>query len=166
MLKQPQVQRYAHESGLKNLMIAEREVVLTFVLQLLTEKGLLKKLAFKGGTCIRKMFLGTTGRFSTDLDFTCLTDEQPDDLISNSYRHSGIRATLPRRSIHDPRQRLVHSCWWTIVGRQSALPSRMEHGRGQPVRVSGQPSRNTNPRNRGGSTEGPKLFSASALCAG
>lgn len=81
MLKQSQVQRYTHESGLKDLMIAEREIVLTFVLQLLTEKGLLKKLAFKGGTCIRKMFLGTTGRFSTDLDFTCLTDEQPDDLI-------------------------------------------------------------------------------------
>ena len=62
-------------------MIAEKEVVLTYVLQRLSETGLLNKLAFKGGTCIRKMFVGSQGRFSTDLDFTSLTDEQPDDLI-------------------------------------------------------------------------------------
>ena len=62
-------------------MIAEKEVVLTYVLQRLSEIGLLDKLAFKGGTCIRKMFIGSQGRFSTDLDFTSLTDEQPDDLI-------------------------------------------------------------------------------------
>ena len=24
----------------------------------------------KGGTCLRKMFIGSQGRFSTDLDFT------------------------------------------------------------------------------------------------
>src|SRR5207245_2679896 len=61
MLTQPQVQRYAVESGLRDIMIAEKEVVLTFLLQLLSERGILDRLAFKGGTCLRKMFLGNQG---------------------------------------------------------------------------------------------------------
>ncbi len=40
MLTQPQVQRYAIESGLRNIMIAEKEVVLTSLLQVLAERGL------------------------------------------------------------------------------------------------------------------------------
>lgn len=70
MLTQAQVQLYSTESGLRDIMIAEREVVLTFLLQLLSERGILDRMAFKGGTCLRKMFLGNQGRFSTDLDFT------------------------------------------------------------------------------------------------
>jgi predicted nucleotidyltransferase component of viral defense system len=53
-----------------SLEIAEREVVLTHALQLLSEAGWLEHFAFKGGTCIRKVHLGATGRFSMDLDFT------------------------------------------------------------------------------------------------
>jgi nucleotidyltransferase AbiEii toxin of type IV toxin-antitoxin system len=70
MLTQAQVQRYSMESGIRDIMIAEKEVVLTFLLQLLSERGILDRLAFKGGTCLRKMFIGSQGRFSTDLDFT------------------------------------------------------------------------------------------------
>jgi hypothetical protein len=40
-------------------MIAEKEVVLTFLLQLLSERRILDRLAFKGGTCLRKMFVGS-----------------------------------------------------------------------------------------------------------
>jgi predicted nucleotidyltransferase component of viral defense system len=54
MLTQPQVQRYANESGLRDMLIAEKEVVLTFLLQLLSERGILDRLAFKGGTCLRE----------------------------------------------------------------------------------------------------------------
>jgi len=61
MLTQAQVQRYSTESGLRDIMIAEKEVVLTFLLQLLSERGILDRLAFKGGTCLRKMFLGNQG---------------------------------------------------------------------------------------------------------
>jgi predicted nucleotidyltransferase component of viral defense system len=81
MLTQPQVQRYAVESGLRDIMIAEKEVVLTFLLQLLSERGLLTRLAFKGGTCLRKMFIGSRGRFSTDLDFTGLEEHDHEDVI-------------------------------------------------------------------------------------
>ncbi|MFH1044496.1 MAG: nucleotidyl transferase AbiEii/AbiGii toxin family protein, partial [Pseudomonadota bacterium] len=72
MLTQPQLQRFAHESGIKNLEIVEKEVVLTYFLQLLSERGFLVDVAFKGGTCIRKTWLGPNGRFSTDVDFTAM----------------------------------------------------------------------------------------------
>jgi predicted nucleotidyltransferase component of viral defense system len=81
MLTQPQVQRYSNESGLRDIMIAEKEVVLTFLLQLLSERGILNRLAFKGGTCLRKMLLGTQGRFSTDLDFTGIEEHDHEEVI-------------------------------------------------------------------------------------
>ncbi len=81
MLTRPQVQRYSAESGLRDIMIAEKEVVLTFLLQLLSERGILARLAFKGGTCLRKMFIGNRGRFSTDLDFTGIEEHDHEDVI-------------------------------------------------------------------------------------
>ena len=81
MLTRPQVQRYSTESGLRDIMIAEKEVVLTVLLQLLSERGLLERLAFKGGTCLRKMFIGSQGRFSTDLDFTGIEEHDHEDVI-------------------------------------------------------------------------------------
>src|SRR3984893_11489911 len=81
MLTRPQVQRYAIESGLRDIMIAEKEIVLTSLLQLLSERGILGRLAFKGGTCLRKMFLGTQGRFSTDLDFTGIEDHDHEEVV-------------------------------------------------------------------------------------
>src|SRR6266576_2255184 len=81
MLTQPQVQRYSTESGLRDIMIAEKEVVLTFLLQLLSERGILNRLAFKGGTCLRKIFIGSQGRFSTDLDFTGIEEHDHQDVI-------------------------------------------------------------------------------------
>jgi len=81
MLTLTEVRRYSAQSGLRDMMIAEKEVVLTFLLQLLSEKGVLKRLAFKGGTCLRKMFIGSQGRFSTDLDFTALEEHDHEDVI-------------------------------------------------------------------------------------
>jgi hypothetical protein len=45
MLTQSQVQRYAVELGLRDIMIAEKEVVLTFLLQLLSERGILNRIS-------------------------------------------------------------------------------------------------------------------------
>jgi predicted nucleotidyltransferase component of viral defense system len=64
------MQHYSNESGLRDIMIAEKEVVLTLLLQLLSERDILDKLAFGGGTSLRRMFIGSQGRFSTDLDLT------------------------------------------------------------------------------------------------
>ena len=39
MLTQPQVQRYPNESGLRDIMIVEKGVVLMLLLQLLSDRG-------------------------------------------------------------------------------------------------------------------------------
>ncbi|MCY3841281.1 MAG: nucleotidyl transferase AbiEii/AbiGii toxin family protein [Gammaproteobacteria bacterium] len=81
MLTRPQTQRYSAEAGLGNIMIAEKEVVLTYLLQLLEDRDILERLAFKGGTCLRKMFVGSAGRFSTDLDFTRIKEHDHQDVV-------------------------------------------------------------------------------------
>ncbi len=59
---------YARSSGVSE-RVAERDIVLTYVLRILSD-SILPRLAFKGGTCLKKMYFGKTGRFSMDLDFT------------------------------------------------------------------------------------------------
>ena len=80
MLQQKFVDLFARGSGVI-LPVAERDVVLTYVLRILADGGLLERLIFKGGTCVRKVFLGRAGRFSEDLDFTALEVSDPEDLI-------------------------------------------------------------------------------------
>jgi predicted nucleotidyltransferase component of viral defense system len=106
MLTKVQVQRYAFDSGLRDMMIAEKEVVLTFLLQLLSERGLLARLAFKGGTCLRKMFVGSQGRFSTDLDFTGLEEHDHEDVVLDMMAafeepFHGIQFSIPDESYYE-----------------------------------------------------------------
>ena len=89
MLDQKYVTFYAR-SSIVPLDVAERDVVLTYVLKVLSE-DVLKKLAFKGGTCLKKMHFGSSGRFSMDLDFTSLSMSL-DDL------QSGLKKLLDKRS--------------------------------------------------------------------
>jgi predicted nucleotidyltransferase component of viral defense system len=106
MLPQPQVQRYAAESGLRDIMIAEKEVVLTYLLQLLSERGLLDRLAFKGGTCLRKMVIGSQGRFSTDLDFTGMEEHDHESIVLDmmdafEQPFHGIQFSIPDDSYYE-----------------------------------------------------------------
>jgi predicted nucleotidyltransferase component of viral defense system len=106
MLTQTQVRRYSAQSGLRDMMIAEKEVVLTFLLQLLSERGILDRLAFKGGTCLRKMFIGSQGRFSTDLDFTGLEEHDHEDVIlammgAFEQEFHGIKFHIPDGSYYE-----------------------------------------------------------------
>jgi predicted nucleotidyltransferase component of viral defense system len=78
-------------------------VVLTYVLKVLSEDGL-KDLAFKGGTCLKKMHFGGSGRFSMDLDFTSL-NISIDDLqaklkaLLNKRSHFGIEFRISEENI-------------------------------------------------------------------
>ena len=106
MLTRPQVQHYLIEAGLRNIAIVEIEIVLTYLLQLMAEHGILDKLAFKGGTCLRKMFVGSGGRFSTDLDFTRIEEHDHEDVIlammeafGNPFH--GIRFNIPDDSYYE-----------------------------------------------------------------
>jgi len=106
MLTLPQVRRYSTQSGLRAMMIAEKEVVLTFLLQLLSERGILDRLVFKGGTCLRKMFIGSQGRFSTDLDFTAMEEHDHEDVIlammgAFEEEFHGIRFRIPDDSYYE-----------------------------------------------------------------
>jgi predicted nucleotidyltransferase component of viral defense system len=89
MLDQKYVTFYARSSRVP-LDVAERDVVLTYVLKVLSE-DVLKSLAFKGGTCLKKMHFGGSGRFSMDLDFTSLSSSI-DDL------QTGLKQLLDKRS--------------------------------------------------------------------
>jgi predicted nucleotidyltransferase component of viral defense system len=106
MLTQAQVQRYSNESGLRDIMIAEKEVVLTFLLQVLSERGILDRLAFKGGTCLRKMFIGGHGRFSTDLDFTGIEEHDHEEIILDMMAafeqpYHGIQLAVPEEGYYE-----------------------------------------------------------------
>lgn len=127
MLTQPQVQRYSAESGLRDLMIAEKEVVLTFLLQLLSERGILERLAFKGGTCLRKMIVGSQGRFSTDLDFTGIEDHDHEEVILEmmgafEQPFHGVQFAIPDGSYYETQDGLswganpIYSHEWNASG--------------------------------------------------
>ncbi len=97
------------------MMIAEKEIVLTFLLQLLAERGILDRLAFKGGTCLRKMFIGSQGRFSTDLDFSGIEEHDHEDVILSMMQafeqeFHGIRFRIPDDSYYET----VDSLSWGV----------------------------------------------------
>ncbi|MFZ5915459.1 MAG: nucleotidyl transferase AbiEii/AbiGii toxin family protein [Chloroflexota bacterium] len=100
MIEKRLVQWYAADSGV-DLDIAEREIALTYVLGILAGQGQLDRLAFKGGTALRKIHLGGTGRFSLDLDFSALGQTPPDtvvlDLVAalHGQTHYGLAFTVP-----------------------------------------------------------------------
>lgn len=82
MIPKKVVDRYAHQSGVRDQLVAEREVVLTYALHAMLEAKTLDLLAFKGGTCLRKIVFGSNGRFSEDLDFTLRGDDDQDALAA------------------------------------------------------------------------------------
>lgn len=82
MIEKKLVDRFAHQSGVRDQLVAEREVVLTYALHALHEAKTLDLLAFKGGTCLRKIVFGSTVRFSEDLDFTLRGDDNQDALTA------------------------------------------------------------------------------------
>ena len=96
MLDGKYVDWYAKSSGLRDKLVAERDVVLTYALRVLFDTSLLDHLAFKGGTCLRKMVFGPAGRFSEDLDFTFASKRKPGDIHEElldvfNREHYGIR---------------------------------------------------------------------------
>ncbi len=100
MIEKRLVQWYASDTGV-DLDIAEREIVLTYVLRILADLYLLQHLVFKGGTAIRKLYLGNLGRFSLDLDFTAIGEVDSEELILDivgalhDQSHYGLAFNIP-----------------------------------------------------------------------
>lgn len=58
------------------------DIAQDLLLRHLAEQGVLSLVAFKGGTALRKVYAGTAGRFSTDLDFAVASlDDDPDAVV-------------------------------------------------------------------------------------
>jgi len=114
MLDRKYVDFYARSSKV-NLAVAERDVVLTYVLRILSE-SVLPRLAFKGGTCLKKVYFGNTGRFSMDLDFTSsgVTLEQLKD---------GLRQVLDNKTAYGIDFKVIedHVTTRPVVGGESYL---------------------------------------------
>lgn len=81
MLTTTELRNVAKRSGARDIGNVEIDIILTHILQLFHERGLLEHLAFKGGTMLRKMVFGPRGRLSTDLDFTKRSAIDGDDLL-------------------------------------------------------------------------------------
>ncbi len=81
MIPRPVANRFANRMGV-DLHLAQQEVVLLYALSAISERGLLEKLVFKGGTYLRMMVTGDAGRLSEDLDFTSrgLTEDPLEEL--------------------------------------------------------------------------------------
>ena len=59
------------------------DIAQDLLLRYLHETGILSHLVFKGGTALRKMYAGSAGRFSLDLDFSIAEiGESEDEIIS------------------------------------------------------------------------------------
>lgn len=80
MLSIQQLRQIAGQTR-RDIANVEIEVMLTYLLQLLEERGVSARLAFKGGTMLRKMVFGQSGRLSTDLDFTRNSGDTDQDII-------------------------------------------------------------------------------------
>ncbi len=87
MIDRSVANRFANVVGV-DLHLAQQEVVLLYALGCLAEHGVTDRLVFKGGTYIRLMVTGDTGRLSEDLDFTNLDlPEDPEKVLAESFRH-------------------------------------------------------------------------------
>jgi predicted nucleotidyltransferase component of viral defense system len=84
-------------------------------------------MAFKGGTAIRKLYLGNQGRFSLDLDFTALGEVDPEELILDivgafhDQVHFGLRFNIPAADYYTTQDscgaEVTYDHEWATAGR-------------------------------------------------
>ena len=86
MIHSSEISKLAHKLGLGDKTI-EKDYVLTWVLHAIAASPLQDKLAFKGGTAIKKMYVPEY-RFSEDLDFTVLASETTNEALESDNRVS------------------------------------------------------------------------------
>ncbi len=106
MISPGEIARLAHRLGLSDKTI-EKDYVLTWVLLAIAHSPLRDRLAFKGGTAIKKIY-EPDYRFSEDLDFTLLDDITNQDLAAAVealfpwlHRQVNIVLGVRRKEIHE-----------------------------------------------------------------
>jgi len=98
-------------SGAQGRGAAIIDIAQDLLLRELSSLGLTDRLAFKGGTSLRKLYAGNNGRFSLDLDFSIIgTDESLDDIIAELVVSiSGLRIGPFSYEMTERR------CKWTVI---------------------------------------------------
>ena len=79
MIQPAEIARLAHRLGLGDKTI-EKDYALTWTLLAVADSPLRDRLAFKGGTALKKVYVPEY-RFSEDLDFTLLAEMSNDELV-------------------------------------------------------------------------------------
>lgn len=87
MIQPAEIARLAHRLGLGDKTI-EKDYALTWTLLAIAHSPLRDRLAFKGGTALKKVYVPEY-RFSEDLDFTLLGE------VSNNELVSAVEALFP-----------------------------------------------------------------------
>jgi predicted nucleotidyltransferase component of viral defense system len=75
LIPEAAIRRYAGENRV-DVAVARQEVILTILLErIFVHPQLRNSVALKGGTALRKLVFGSAGRFSEDMDFATLGDD-------------------------------------------------------------------------------------------
>ena len=80
MITQREVSQRAFQEKMSDRVI-EKDYVLTWILLALADSPLAERLAFKGGTALKKIYFPDY-RYSEDLDFTLICEAEPDELLA------------------------------------------------------------------------------------
>jgi predicted nucleotidyltransferase component of viral defense system len=130
MLTPGYLARHAPGASAQGREAALIDVAQDLLLRELAEVGVLSTLAFKGGTAIRKVYAGASGRFSTDLDFAVrnLTDDPSTvlDLVAESC--DGLELGGIRFGIEERRGKLHLSYASDLVPGTDVLRSKLDVG--------------------------------------
>lgn len=74
-----------------SVAMVEKDYILTIILAIISQLPLVNRMAFKGGTAIKKLYF-PTARFSEDLDFTCFGD-------ISSVLYENLQKTIQGRNV-------------------------------------------------------------------
>lgn len=122
--------RHAPSKSAQGREAALIDVAQDLLLRELFYVGVLSTLAFKGGTAIRKVYAGASGRFSTDLDFAVrnLADDPRTvlDLIAESC--DGLELGGIRFGVEERRGKLYLTYATDLIPGTGALSSKLDVG--------------------------------------
>lgn len=122
------------------------DIAQDLLLRHLHQEGVLEVLAFKGGTSLRKLYAGTAGRFSLDLDFaTVAVGLDPDDALTDLISAvDGVVIGPFRYGVTERRGKWTLTYGHDFGGQTGALLSKLDLTRrpgSRPCDVVGSPFR-------------------------
>lgn len=129
-LKRGHVLRHGPGKGAQGTEAALIDVAQDLLLRAMADAGVLELVAFKGGTALRKVVAGASGRFSTDLDFSVanLKDNPQEVLALALEKIDGLTIGPFRYGIQERRGR-AHITYANDLGIETGeLSSKLDVG--------------------------------------